>query len=285
LSHHPHHLGLVKAPSAAPDVRPATDPFSNQPPEALLHFHRVLSRSLGLRDRHGVLDWLKGDMQHYLPHDIMVCAWGDFSTGEIEHDVISVMNDVPHQSPTTWTIDPMLARFFNRWHQIGRKAYALNAGERGFLLEKSGVYCALSEAMKGMRSAMVHGIMDARGVYNSLYVTFRSGAPYDAHRCEIFNLVLPCLDHALRQVGHAAPQAQAPRLYSEVVDPKFMRENALTDREVEIVEWVAMGKTNSEIGSILGLSLFTVKNHLQRIFKKMNVSNRAQAVAKLTSDV
>jgi DNA-binding CsgD family transcriptional regulator len=64
-----------------------------------------------------------------------------------------------------------------------------------------------------------------------------------------------------------------------------MRENALTDREVEIVEWVAMGKTNSEIGSILGLSLFTVKNHLQRIFKKMNVSNRAQAVAKLTSDV
>lgn len=285
MSHNPYHLGLVKTPTALQEVKPAADFFSTQTPEELLHFHRVLSRSLMIPHRHGVLDWLKGDMQRYLPHDIMVCAWGDFGTGEIEHDIISVLNDVPNQNATTWTIDPMLSRFFKRWDQIGKKAYALNAGERGFLLEKSGVYCALSEAMKGMRSAMVHGIMDARGVYNSLYVTFRSGSHYDAHHCEAFNLVLPALDHALRQIDRHAPQAQAPQLYSEVVDPKFMREHALTEREVEIVEWVAMGKTNSEIGSILGLSLFTVKNHLQRIFKKMNVSNRAQAVAKLTSDV
>ncbi len=238
-----------------------------------------------LHNRHGVLNWLKGDMQSYLPHDIMVCAWGDFSTGEIEHDIISVMDGVPHQNATPWTIDPMLSRFFKRWSQIGKKAYVLNAGEHGFLLEKSGVYCALSEALKSMRSAMVHGVMDTRGVYNSLYVTFRSESHFDTRHCETFNMVLPYLDHALRQIERQSQQVRTPHLYSEVVEPKFLRENALTEREVEIVEWVAMGKTNSEIGSILGLSLFTVKNHLQRIFKKMNVSNRAQAVAKLTNDV
>ena len=40
-----------------------------------------------------------------------------------------------------------------------------------------------------------------------------------------------------------------------------------------------MGKTNSEIGQILDISFFTVKNHAQRIFRKLDVLNRTQAVA------
>ena len=43
--------------------------------------------------------------------------------------------------------------------------------------------------------------------------------------------------------------------------------------------WVCSGKTNIEIGLILNISTFTVKNHLQRIFKKLDVVNRSQAVA------
>lgn len=239
-----------------------------------------------LNNRHGVLDWLKGDVQHYLPHDIMVSAWGDFNTGEIDHDIVASTNDISHQNGTAWATDPMLPRFFNRWDQIGRKAYALSAGERGFLLERNGSYCALSEALKGMRSAMVHGTVEKRGVHNSLYVMFRSEGRFDAHHCEAFNLLLPYLDRTMRQLEHPLQQQdRTPRPFSDEIDPRLMREHALTEREVEIVEWVAMGKTNSEIGSILGLSLYTVKNHLQRIFKKMNVSNRAQAVAKLTNDV
>ena len=42
-----------------------------------------------------------------------------------------------------------------------------------------------------------------------------------------------------------------------------------------------MGKTNAEIGSILCISSFTVKNHLQNIFKKLDVYNRVQAVSKI----
>jgi transcriptional regulator EpsA len=275
----------VQTPADLLDVRPSTDFFSTRTAEELLRFHRVLSRSLALPGREDVQDWLKADMQRYLPHELLVRAWGDFDSREIEHDIVSILDVLPHRGVATWTMDPMLSRFFNRWKQIGRKAYALHAGERGFLLEKSGVRCALSESLKGMRSAMVHGVLDTQSLSCSLYVTFRSDGRFDAPHCEAFQLVLPYLHHAMRQIEHQAQQVRAPRLYSQLIDPKFMRENALTEREVEIVEWVAMGKTNSEIGSILGLSLFTVKNHLQRIFKKMNVSNRAQAVAKLTSDV
>jgi DNA-binding CsgD family transcriptional regulator len=53
-------------------------------------------------------------------------------------------------------------------------------------------------------------------------------------------------------------------------------------RELEIMDWVRKGKTNQEIGMILNISVFTVKNHLQRVFKKLDVLNRAQAVARIS---
>jgi DNA-binding CsgD family transcriptional regulator len=56
---------------------------------------------------------------------------------------------------------------------------------------------------------------------------------------------------------------------------------ALSQREIEIMEWVRIGKTNFEIGVILNLSAFTVKNHLQRIYKKVGTSGRAHTVTKL----
>jgi ATP/maltotriose-dependent transcriptional regulator MalT len=43
---------------------------------------------------------------------------------------------------------------------------------------------------------------------------------------------------------------------------------------------VTKGKGNYEIGVILELSTLTVKNHMQRIYKKLNVRNRAQAVSR-----
>lgn len=55
----------------------------------------------------------------------------------------------------------------------------------------------------------------------------------------------------------------------------------LTKREAEVLRRVARGKTNAEIAQILHVSAVTVKNHMRRLFQKLNVSNRAQAVSKL----
>lgn len=53
----------------------------------------------------------------------------------------------------------------------------------------------------------------------------------------------------------------------------------LTDREIECLRWVAIGKTYSEIGLILDISERTVKFHTQNIMRKMNTVNMKQAVA------
>ncbi len=52
---------------------------------------------------------------------------------------------------------------------------------------------------------------------------------------------------------------------------------ALTAQEHRVLELVARGKTNKEIGSTLGLSEKTVKNYLSHAFEKLSVSRRAQA--------
>jgi DNA-binding CsgD family transcriptional regulator len=54
----------------------------------------------------------------------------------------------------------------------------------------------------------------------------------------------------------------------------------LTQRESEILLWVARGKTNPEIGMILGLSSRTVHKHLEHIFAKLGVETRTAAAAR-----
>ncbi len=66
-------------------------------------------------------------------------------------------------------------------------------------------------------------------------------------------------------------------------EPEPSKLSCLSSREAEIMELVRNGKTNIEIGMILDISEFTVKNHLQRIFKKLDVTSRTQAVAKFHS--
>lgn len=54
---------------------------------------------------------------------------------------------------------------------------------------------------------------------------------------------------------------------------------ALSAREREVLHWVGEGKTNHEIGVILGISARTVQTHLEHVFAKLGVVSRAQAVA------
>lgn len=50
----------------------------------------------------------------------------------------------------------------------------------------------------------------------------------------------------------------------------------LSGREREILTWVAKGLTNKEISMQLGISEYTVKNHLKNLFQKLHLNNRVQ---------
>ena len=55
---------------------------------------------------------------------------------------------------------------------------------------------------------------------------------------------------------------------------------SLTSRESEVLLWISRGKANREIGEILAISPRTVNKHLEQIFVKLGVENRASAAAR-----
>ncbi len=57
----------------------------------------------------------------------------------------------------------------------------------------------------------------------------------------------------------------------------------LTPRETDVLSWVAKGKTNRDIGEILGMSPRTVNKHLEHIYVKLGVETRSAAAALVAS--
>ncbi|MBX3349969.1 MAG: helix-turn-helix transcriptional regulator [Nitrospira sp.] len=63
------------------------------------------------------------------------------------------------------------------------------------------------------------------------------------------------------------------------ITPATLVHLGLSQREAEILSWVVQGKTNPEIGAILGISPRTVQKHLERVYSRLGVENRHAAMA------
>ena len=96
------------------------------------------------------------------------------------------------------------------------------------------------------------------------------------------------LMQAIRTVCHGEMWMD-PRMSSALVDElshmggdpdvgSVRHENGLAERELEIVRLVASGYKNKEVGSSLSISERTVKTHLTNIFRRIDVTDRVQAV-------
>jgi transcriptional regulator EpsA len=235
-------------------------------------FIRVAEESLRVRRHVQLLQWLQSDLQYFVPHDVLVAAWGDFSLGLIQYDVISALPGVRTTEFSGYDISPLIRSLFDRWVARGMEPFSIT-WKGGFVWEAQGREGRLQATLREMRSGLIHGIRDERGRHDCLYVALRP-ADFPSTAGSMLAMLLPYVDTALRQVSHLPVQHpdQPPQ-----ADESF--DKGLTSREVEIMNWVKLGKTNHEIGMILDISEFTVKNHLQRIFRKLDVINRAQAVS------
>ncbi|RED17504.1 LuxR family transcriptional regulator [Parasphingopyxis lamellibrachiae] len=69
----------------------------------------------------------------------------------------------------------------------------------------------------------------------------------------------------------------AHQRYCELLSTEETETITLSPREKEVLVWVARGKSNNAISSILGISANTVDTHLRRIYDKLGVSDRTTA--------
>ncbi len=246
----------------------------------LERYYALISQVFGVRRHIDLMRWLQGDLQTYLPHDILVAAWGDFHLGLVHYDIVSAMPGVRSENAMNEALTPLLTGLFDRWIAQDRGPFTLKVSEKGFTWNSDATPGPISDAMRTMRSSLIHGINDQRGRHDCLYVLFSTQPQRHRNERTALKFMLPYIDNALRQVELLPNQYVSKETpVVEMADASSAGEAVLSEREAGIMKWVAMGKTNGEIGSILDVSTFTVKNHMQRIFKKLDVLNRAQAVA------
>jgi DNA-binding CsgD family transcriptional regulator len=86
----------------------------------------------------------------------------------------------------------------------------------------------------------------------------------------------------LLYVGQIGPDENLLRLVEgeQVNEHAVLKQKLLvTEREAEVLLWIARGKSNRDIAEILSLSPRTVNKHLEQIYAKLGVENRTSAAA------
>jgi transcriptional regulator EpsA len=256
-------------------AKPPGKAFELTAPEAE-RFLRIIAESLQIKSHYELFAWLNGDLRVFLPHQILISAWGDFARWDLKLDVISALPGVRTAQIAGCRVDDVMRACYARWIGTGRKPLVLRSAE--ILGPRQACPCRVHAAFRNMRSVLVHGLRDERSGHESLYIAldsadFKNGCGTDRF-ISLVRLVICQLDVAIRKVA-AFPLTVSTRPASRAANGF-----ELSAREQEILDWIRLGKTNLDIAVGLAISPFTVKNHVQRIFRKIGVCNRTQAAAK-----
>ena len=124
------------------------------------------------------------------------------------------------------------------------------------------------------RVLLVSAFTDSGVVYQALETGAAGFVSKEARREQIVDAVLACA-----RGENVVPPDIAAGLVSEIRLRKQDDRPALTQREHEILRLIAAGQSLPEISKELYLGLTTVKTHVQHLYDKLGVSDRAAAVA------
>ncbi|MDF1740594.1 MAG: response regulator transcription factor [Verrucomicrobiales bacterium] len=133
------------------------------------------------------------------------------------------------------------------------------------LRDMSGIEVAAE--LKGFRILMLSSFMQEEDVRRAFEAGILGYMSKDKNSDELLK--------AIREVG-AGRQYLPPEISLLLAKSEWSAH--LTDRELEILQWIARGKANKEIGTELTLSENTVKNHVKSILSKLNAKDRTHAV-------
>lgn len=249
---------------------------SSLPDRDPAQFLELAGQGTGVVTHAQLWQWLQGDVQSWLPHEAMLVGWGDFRAGELQFDIVSSMPGLRSREFTRASISPLVSYLRDCW--VAAQQSPCHVDITGCQQLLGHCNWRSTQAIGTMRTALVHGTSDGVHGGERIFAALTTQVAVPTGAAAALKLLLPYVDTALRRIP-PAPTRQAACERDGVHTAVLP---ALSERERQIMDWVALGKTNPEIGCILSISEFTVKNHMKSIFSKLDVTNRAQAVAKLT---
>lgn len=235
------------------------------------HLTAIIEASLQVTKRHHFFLWAQGVLQRLLPHEIMICGVADGTgLGLRMHRFSSCkyFND-EHFAAVCQAEEGLLSRMVAAWRVKGRP-YVLTTDAA--LGECDPAWLPMLEKHE-LRNIAAHGVHGADGAIGGFFSLSRIPSSMERRFAYRLEILVPYLQATLSRV--LAEEGPIGRVATVGT--------AVTAREGEVLQWVMEGKTNREIADILGLSPLTVKNHMQKIMKKLAVQNRSQAVVRVIS--
>jgi transcriptional regulator EpsA len=242
---------------------------------------RVIEASPRVRRRYQFFVWTQNQLQVLVPHDVAICGAYLRTSKEVLYEAFhSVPLPQPVLALLTDSRSPLMRWVAQRWIDSQGDALVVDLVD---LPGDPALNGRTLLATSGLVQLLVHGVSRPQrpSEIESLFIFGNLRRPCSPEHQTHLDLLLPHLHSTYlrvqsteRQMGGSLAVAPATRAAAAAAPG-----GAITVREKQILGWVREGKSNHEIGEVLGISALTVKNHVQKILRKLGAANRAQAVS------
>ncbi len=267
---------VTEATAELTPVPPIDDLLSSQHAHALV---RAIETAVEVRRRYQFFVWSQSYLQALVPHQLAVCGAYQRARKDMSFEAFNTIPVAPALlSTVTDGGSALLQQVVGCW--IERRGRALTLDLKSLTgVAAGGERDRLVEA--GFHDLLVHGISRPQrpSELESLFIFASRLRRSTAQQAMYLELLLPHVHATWLRVQ--ATERELSVVQGSTVSLRVESNRPLiTDRESQILYWVREGKSNQEIGDQLGISVLTVKNHVQKILRKLGAANRAQAVAK-----
>lgn len=236
----------------------------------LEHLAITIEGAVRVRNQAQFYLWTQGALQGFLPHEALLCAHGNISNMHLRYETIGRTVLPPRVAAAV--SDPangLLMRMIDDWLRSDAAPRCFSQGGQGH----TGRRQLIADLKKcDFDNVIGHGALDPLDGQGSFFALVGMPGCPGPREFYLLELLMPHLFFAWKR-SLASTQ-------SATVSRSVLPEALLSKREIQVLHWVKNGKTNPEIGQILGISALTAKNHVRKIMRKLQVSNRAQAVGK-----
>ena len=229
-----------------------------------------LDASLRVHARAHFFSWTQGLLQSLIRHELLVCTLAHGKPPAFRADGFSMTTPDPAMFSDMFLRDTAVApALLKAWEE--RRYQPVVMDTAGSPLG-NGAFAREIERL-GATQLLVHGVHDADGRAVTLFTFACRSGSVGPRQAYLAQLLAPSLHSAW-------VRTQLAQRTQSGADNKASGQSVLTVREQDILKWIYLGKSNFEIGAILKISPLTVKNHVQKILRKLNVVNRTQAIGK-----
>lgn len=212
--------------------------------------------------------WSNGALQNALPHAMMMAGIATIEGAQIRMQKMIVDDWPPSYYDAIKKNDggsPIMLRWRQRYQPQLYDPTVQDDVAKGSWRDAFGDF--------GLKNIAAHGVRDLSGNHASYFKFAQIPEPLSARHGHLLMLLTPHMHVALSRV------LLAPEFHAIAAAPEAQL-RLLTQRELVVLYWIGEGKTNWEIAQICNRSQHTIKNQVEHLLRKLQVSNRAQAIHK-----